>query len=102
MRPERTIDVAGEELTEVHREYFDPEGPETVSICVVSAIAQVLDQEPTELPPIREVIDLDHLDGLFVYGYERSAAAESVVRFPYRDLVIVVSGDGQISVYDRE
>ena len=102
MRPDRTIDVENEELTEVHREYFDPEGPESVSVCIISAVAQALEQDPTELPPIREVIDLDHLDGLFVYGYERSTPSESFVRFPYLDLVIVAAGDGQISVYERK
>jgi hypothetical protein len=102
MESERTIDIGSEELAEVHREYFDPTSPESVSVCVISAIADALGRDPTELPPVREVIDLDHLDGLFTYGYERSAPSETFVRFPYLDLVVAVWGDGQISVYERE
>jgi hypothetical protein len=89
-------------LRERLRTYYDPDGPERLSVAVVEAVAEARDVHPTEMPPIREVIDLDHLDSLFVYGYERMQPGENFVQFGYLDVRVVVYADGRISVYDRD
>ncbi|MFB6130796.1 MAG: HalOD1 output domain-containing protein [Salinigranum sp.] len=102
MKSDRTGAVESEDLTELHRGHFEPEGSDPASVCVVSTIAEALGRDPTQLPPLRESIDLDHLDGLFVSDHPRSTPAETMVRFRYLGLVVCVWGDGRISVYGND
>lgn len=71
------------------------EAPDALSVRVVEAIANAAGADPLSLdPPLFEVVDMDALDRLV-----RQDAC-SHVEFEYDDHLVVVDGDGSISVGD--
>lgn len=85
---------------EIHRSQHDVVGPEPITVTIVKAVAAAIDEDPLDLPPLRDVVhlDLDALDDLFVHDGVGSPAAETYLRFEYLDHVVVVYGDGCVSV----
>ncbi len=64
---------------------------ESPSVAVAEAVADHLDDDPTDLPPLFEVIDGDALDRVL-----QAPGAE--VSFEYRDLRIRVVGDARVEI----
>jgi hypothetical protein len=85
---------------EVHRAHHDVDGPEPITVTIIKAIACATDRDPLELPPLRDAVrlDLDALDDLFVHGPDASPSPETCLRFQYVGHVVLVYGDGRVSV----
>lgn len=71
---------------------------ETVGEQVVTAVADALDTDPLELPPLYEVIDPDALDHLFETGFPARRRGPGLVIFTLADCEVVVHSDGDIDV----
>lgn len=86
------MDVSGQDVTA-------SVGPnETVSECVISAIAAVTDREPTSLPPLYWSVDCDALDRLFA-STERT---DLRVSFPFGSCTVTVEHDTVTVVGDDD
>lgn len=86
------------ERTESHRVRHDWSGRRELTTSIVMAVAEASGEDPLSLPVLRDVIDPDGLNDLFV----RAETAPSVdVRFDYAGYEVVVSADGRISVFER-
>lgn len=72
----------------------DIAGDATPTIGVVELVSAVSGTSRTDLPPLHDVIDPDALDTVF-----REYDVGSVV-FPYCGFAVVVSADGQLSLYE--
>ncbi|WP_135806995.1 HalOD1 output domain-containing protein [Halorussus marinus] len=72
------------------------ESDDSVSQCVVEAVAEAEGVAPTELsPPLYEVVDPDALDRLFA---PRPAPSGGRVVFSYNDYEVIVDAAGDVSV----
>ena len=65
---------------------------------VVETVAEALDEDPTELPPIQQTISADALDLLF---HEGAQPAGAYTVFPYSGVWVLVHSDGTIDVFDE-
>ena len=85
---------------EIHRAHHDIDGREPITVTIIKAIACATDQDPLELPPLREAVrlDLDALDDLFVHGPNGHPSPETCLRFQYVGHVVLIYGDGRVSV----
>lgn len=70
---------------------------ESVSIAVVDAVAEKVDETPTTLPSLTGTIDPDALDALF-----RGNSRHGNVEFDYHGYRVRVSSDGDVSVDSNE
>ena len=70
----------------------------SISQRVVSAVADARDEDPLELPPLYEVIDLDALDSLFNSGLPGGATGPGRVTFTFDDHEVVVHSNGDVDV----
>jgi hypothetical protein len=73
------------------------EGNRKLSERVVYTVADVLGEDPMDLPPLEKTVSADALDYLF-YRKDHPAGAYTV--FPYCDLWVVVHSTGTIDVFD--
>lgn len=69
----------------------------SLSTTVVLAVSRARGVEPTELPPLAEVIDPDALDALFAPD-GREALLDARVRFEFADRTVCVRRDGEVLV----
>ena len=85
-------------------EGFGPDGHESLSEAVVTAVAAVSGAEPVAhgraddagaLEPLHDVLDPEALDGLFETG---GAETSGRVSFSYHGYAVTVHGDGRIIV----
>lgn len=68
---------------------------ETISKCIVRAVADAADVDPVELtPPIYEIIDPEALDALL------KRCRQGQVQFPYKEWTVVARADGTVVVDD--
>ena len=68
---------------------------ETISRCMVRAVADAANVDPVELnPPLYEAIDIEALDELL------ESCQQGQVRFPYKEWTVVARGDGIVVVND--
>lgn len=84
-----------------HYSVVDGDMTDSASRRVVREVAEATDSDPSDLPPLYEVVDPDALDGLF---RPRTAASETtdtgvagsgpVVRFSYAGREVSVRRDG--------
>lgn len=73
---------------------FDPDEESIVEV-VTNAVAVIHNEEPTELDPLHEVVDVDALEELVApSGDDRPGADE--VEFVYEGLAVVVDADGDV------
>ncbi len=77
---------------------FDPVDGPPLSEALVDAIAAAAEADPTELPPLYEIVDLDVLGTLFDRKEGENAR---VFSFEYLTFQVFVTGDGRIQVCDR-
>ncbi|WP_164974731.1 HalOD1 output domain-containing protein [Halegenticoccus tardaugens] len=80
--------------TEAHHFSYAEEGE--VSVDVVTAVAEVIGDDPLEMKPLRDVLDPDALDELI----RSMADTEGTVSFELAGCEVSVRGDGGIVVYD--
>lgn len=71
---------------------------DTVCEQVVAAVADALDTDPLELPPLYEVIDPDALDHLFDTSFPNGRRGPGRVMFTLAGCEVVVHSDGAIGV----
>jgi len=73
----------------------------SVSQRVITAVAEATDNDPTEVGPLYHVIDPDALDRLFsaTPGNSRN---QGHVEFAFAGCEVVVSGDGDVEVTERD
>lgn len=69
----------------------------SLSTTVVLAVSRARGVEPTELPPLAEVIDPDALDALFEPD-GREALVDARIRFEFADRTVCVRRDGEVVV----
>lgn len=62
---------------------------------VVSAVAEVLNEDPLELPPLNEVVNPEALNALFT---SRPGITVDSVEFQYAGCEVAVLGDGGVQV----
>lgn len=65
---------------------------------VIGAVADARDQDPLDLPPLYDVIDLDALDDLFTRNSADGTAGLDRVVFTFAGQEITVYRDGDVSV----
>ena len=65
---------------------------------VVDAVAEVHDCEPTDLPPLSDVLDPEALDGLFTDTPGGRTRRDGHLVFRYCDCSVVVLGSGKVVV----
>lgn len=63
---------------------------------VVSAVADIEDSDPVDLPPLYDAINPEALNDLFT---SRSESAVDQITFKYAGYSIVVRGNGEVEVY---
>lgn len=81
--------------TEDYWTVHNTSSPTELTSTIVDAVATVTGDDPLELPNLREIINPDALNELFVHS-ERSNVQ---VRFEYAGCEVIVTGSGQISIY---
>lgn len=69
----------------------------TLSERVVAIVADVLGEDPLDLPPLEETISGDALDYLF---YRKHHPPGAYTVFPYCDLWVVAHSIGTVDVFD--
>jgi hypothetical protein len=80
---------------------FHADDPETgLATDVVLAVAEISESDPTELPPLSDVIDADALDRLF--GPDHSGDGSDRVSFNYHGYRVTVCRDGEIMLQRRD
>lgn len=68
----------------------------TASVGIVSAIANVLREDPIELPPLQQIVDTDALDVLAELRETAKGAVET--SFSYEEHTITVTSDGRVTI----
>lgn len=72
----------------------------TLTETVVMAVARASRTDPTDIPPINDVIDADSLNRLFEPRSDGSPRAEdALVTFTLSDCYVSVDGRGRVAVY---
>jgi hypothetical protein len=75
---------------------FDWEQRESVQQAVINAIAEVTDQEPTEMEPLSQFINPDSLGSLFA-PTPSTPRSSGTVEFQYEDCTVVVTAEGTVT-----
>lgn len=73
----------------------------SISIEVVSRVADLKGCDPVDLSPLHEILDPDALDALFRPLQDgTSRVGEGFVRFEYEGYRVTVTGDGEIDAVE--
>ena len=70
---------------------------DTLSERVIYTVAEVLDKDPIELPPLEETISADALDELF---HRKTHPAGAFTVFPYCELWVVAHSRGSVDIFE--
>lgn len=70
----------------------------SLAVAVVTAVARREGVDETELPPLRDAIDPDALDGVFAGSLDHPAKGPSRVGFEYCDYRVVVEEDRSVTL----
>ena len=79
------------------RAHHDWEGPKSVVTTVVTAVAEVLDEDPEEMEPLYDTVDAEAAEQFFAGG-SGTPGAEAYVTFRYEGVRVTVDGDGTVEV----
>lgn len=71
---------------------------ESITIQIVQAVAACADERPTDLPPLRDVLDPDALESLYSSLSNEFDRPVGMVRFSYVGFRIIVLGDGSLVI----
>jgi len=75
---------------------FSADGEEPVSDALVYAVSTVLDEDPTALTPLGEVVEVDAINALF--GHSSDASRDVRLSFEYEGFLVTISGRGEITL----
>ncbi|WP_144240112.1 HalOD1 output domain-containing protein [Haladaptatus cibarius] len=75
---------------------------ESLSTTVMTAIAEAMDEDPTEIGPLYDQFDPDALDGLFAPRRGGKIRTDSHVGFTFEEYYIFIQSDGLIAVHPPE
>lgn len=87
-------DVSAEDVTDGTYEGEHAWDDETPSDVVVTVVAVLRDEDPTDLPPLGEAVDPDALDRMF----DRDADSEVRVGFAFAGYDVLARADGRVRV----
>lgn len=79
--------------------HYISEGPETLTETLITAIADAVKVDETELPPLYHTIDLEAIDRL-LEQHTGAADAKAVLSFEFESLNVFVRADGRICICD--
>lgn len=90
---------------EYHNEraiYYAEFDPDTIlpSLAIVTAMAQITDEPPMDLPPLEEstTVHTDALDGLFKRDTDTQVPSSTSVTCPYLGYSVTVFKDGTMEI----
>lgn len=78
--------------------HCNEEACRTATTAVIDAVTAVSGDDPTEIPPLYDVIDPDALDALFPADDERTTDSERRVEFTYDGYRVIVRNGPRASV----
>lgn len=78
---------------------FDWSKYNSVNVAVIEAIAEVLNKDALDLPPLHEVLDPDGLDAILLNGSQASTNQSISVTFRFQDLVVRIISTGVGYIY---
>lgn len=84
--------------TAEHRNTYNRTDVPTPSTRTIAAVAEALEVDETDLPPLNDVVDLDALDALFAPQFDGSPRPGGRVSFQYLDHDVLVCEDGTVIV----
>ena len=76
--------------------------PESVSVAVVTAVAEVLDRDPATIGPLYDAIDPDALDRLFASTNTTARKGAGQVMFSVEGCEVTVYANGRLEVVDPD
>ena len=76
--------------------------PESVSVAVVTAVADVIERDPMTIEPLSTVIDPDALDRLFASTDPTAQRGSGRVTFPLEGCEVTVYANGRVEVVAPE
>jgi hypothetical protein len=79
-----------------HRLEIDWDRREPISFAVQTALGQVEDRSPVDLPPLADYVDPDALEAFFS-GSSNEVAARSLT-FEYEGYTVTVDGTGHVRI----
>lgn len=85
-------------MTDTYHHQYDWDSPEPLSSAVITAVATVVDTEPTELEPLHDCVDPDALDALFRPLSEDRPRSRGCISFTLDEYDVTVYGHGEIIV----
>ncbi|GAA0235170.1 HalOD1 output domain-containing protein [Haladaptatus pallidirubidus] len=75
---------------------------ESLSTTVMTAVAEAMDKDPTEIGPLYDQFDPDALDGLFSPHRGEKIRTDGHLGFTFEEHYIFVQSDGLIAVHPPE
>jgi len=79
----------------VHRDWTEYDHPTTA---IVEGVAELLDTDPMEAPPLHDYVDTDALHALVTAPTD---GATVTVSFTYGRVRVLVDSDGDLTLFDR-
>jgi len=79
----------------IHREWTEFDHPTTA---IVVSLAEVLDTDPMDVPPLHDYVDTDALDALVNPTAEDSSVT---VSFTHESARVLIDSDGNLTIYVR-
>lgn len=76
--------------------------PESVSVAVVTAVAEVLERDPATIGPLHDTIDPDALDRLFASTKTTTRGGSGHVTFCLEDCEVTVHANGRLEIVAPE
>ena len=77
----------------------DWECSEPLSTTVMKAVAEAIDEDPTEMDPLYERFDPDALDGLFRPRSNGTPPSGGHVSFTFKEHRVFIQSDGHIAIH---
>jgi len=74
----------------------------SVTVAVVQAVSSFENTNPTDLPPLREVLDPDALDALFATDGDGSSDRDGEISFVFSDSHVTVANGEQVTVKPKK
>lgn len=65
---------------------------------IVETVAETVDREALELPPLYDAVDVEALDTLFVDAHHGAVSPLREVSFGYAGCAVTVHADGEVAV----
>lgn len=101
-KTDNTDPWVSDQYTEVHRVYIEWKEPDALIAGIIEGVTAVTGADFMDLPPLREVIDPEALERLLRNSTNSQVQSEPFVRFTYAGYMIIVSGNGRISIFTAE